>query len=160
MSKQSGKQAHHPVDAAKALEVVLHKILEADLLEEVFLPALDATIYAHRHVALLAHHRAETPLFVACGKMLQGIRQVIKFASIKELFRHVVLEPEHLGDFHLNAHGPTNITEQVMVGGIDLLGFFDRAVVQPQNHVVVIPRFIKARSSYGHGFVGVMGKDC
>lgn len=50
----------------------------------------------------------------------------------------MVLEPQDLRDFHFDAHGAANIAQQVVAGGIDLVGLLDGAVVEPQNNIAVI----------------------
>lgn len=70
--------------------------------------------------------------------MGQGVGQIVELAAIEQLWRHVVLEPENLGDLHLDAHAAADVLEQVVVRGVDLLGLLDRAVVQPQDDVTVV----------------------
>lgn len=91
--------------------------------------------------------------------MGQSIGQVIKLASCKQVGGHVVLEPQDLGNFHFDAHGAANIAQQVVTGGIDLVGLLDGAVVKPQNNVAVIAIIREVRTGDGHWFVGVMSEN-
>ena len=63
--------------------------------------------------------------------MLQRIRQVVEFTPVKQLLGHIVLQPQHLGDFHFNTHRPANIPQQVMFCVVYFLGLFDGAMVEP-----------------------------
>lgn len=46
-----------------------------------------------------------------------------------------------------------------MAGSVDLLGFFDRTVVQPENDVTVAAIVLEVGARDGDRFVGVVGKD-
>lgn len=149
-------KAHHPVDSAHALEVIFGQVTQTNVLQEIFLPSLDAPIDTNRHVPLLTDHAAEASLFVACSNVRKGIPQIIELASVKKLLGHVVLEPKHLGDLHLNGHLATDIAEQVVVGSIDLRGFLDWTVIQPQDHVAVR---IEVWARYRDRLVGIIGEN-
>ena len=62
----------------------------------------------------------------------------------------MVLQPEYLGDLHLDGHLPTDISKQIMLGGIDLGGLLHRTVVKPKDDIAVR---IKVRSCDGDGLV-------
>src|SRR2546430_13960050 len=109
MRKACHERAHHPVNPTHSLEVVLCEVSQADRLIEILLPALNTTVNADRNIALLAHSATEAPRLIASRQMRQRISQIVKLATVKQLGRHVVLQPEHLWDFHLNAHLTTNI---------------------------------------------------
>lgn len=100
----SKEKAHHPIDSSHPFEIIFHQILQPNFLQEVFLPALDTSIYTNRDEALLTDHTAETPLLVPSCDMGQGIGQIIEFTLVEELLGHVVLQPKNLGDFHLDGH--------------------------------------------------------
>lgn len=152
---------YHPVDTAHALEVVLAQVLQANFLEEILLPALDTTIDTHWDVALLADHRAEAASVVASGQVGESIGQVVELALLKELRRHVVLQPQDLGHFHLNAHLSTDVAEQVVVGGVDLLGLLDWPVVEPEDDIAVVAVcVIELWACDRDGLVGVLAEDC
>jgi hypothetical protein len=153
------KRAHHPVDASHALEIVFDKITEANIVVEILLPALDTTINTNGNVTLLADGAAEAAGLVASSNVSEGISQIVEFAASKELGRHVVLEPENLGDLHLDAHLAADVLEELMVGGVDLFRLLDGAVVEPQNNVAVVAIVVKVRACNGNGLVGVSGKD-
>jgi hypothetical protein len=91
--------------------------------------------------------------------MGQRIREVVELAAVKQLRRHVVLEPEHLGDLHLDAHGAADVLEQLVLGVVDELRLGDGAVVQPQDDVAVVAVVGKGRPCDGHGLVRVVGED-
>jgi hypothetical protein len=63
------EKAHHPVDAAHALEVILDQVAETDLIVKVLLPALDAAVDTNRHVTLLTNNTAVTAGFVSGGQV-------------------------------------------------------------------------------------------
>lgn len=84
--------------------------------------------------------------------MSQCIRQIVKLALIKKFLGHVVLQPQDLGDLHLNGHLPANIAEEVVVSGIDQVGFLDGTVIQPQNDIAVS---VEVGAGHGDGLVGV-----
>src|SRR5687768_17301762 len=117
---QKGK-AHHPVHATHALEVVLDQVAETNLLVKVLLPTLDTAINTNRDETLLTNGATEAPSLVASRQMGQSIRQIVKLALVPQLRRHVVLEPESLGDLHLDAHLATDVLEQLVTGRVDLL---------------------------------------
>lgn len=153
------KLAHHPVDAAHPLEVVLDEVTEADRVVEVLLPALDAAIDADGDKALLADGAAVAPGLTAGGQMGQGVGQVVELAAIERLGRHVPLQPGDLGDLHLDAHPAADIAQEVVVGGVDLVGFGQGPVVQPEDDVAVIAVVGKVGTRHGHWLVSVVGED-
>lgn len=71
----------------------------------------------------------------------------------------MVLEPQNLGNFHFDAHGAANIAQQVVAGGIDLVGLLDGAVVEPQNNIAVIAIVGEVWAGDGYWFVGVVGEN-
>lgn len=87
---------------------------------------------------MFANSGAEAAGILASGHFRQSISKVVEVALGEELWRHVVLQPQDLGHLHLNAHGATDIAEQVVLCVIDFLGLLDRAVVEPQDYVPVI----------------------
>lgn len=71
----------------------------------------------------------------------------------------MVLEPQDLGDFHLNAHLASNILEQLVISGIDLFCLLDRTVVQPENDVAVVAIVGEIGAGNGNRLVGIVGED-
>lgn len=57
------------------------------------MPTLDAAVDTNWHEALFADDTAVASLFVAGGQVLESIGQVVKLAAVKQLLRHVVLQP-------------------------------------------------------------------
>ena len=148
-------KVYYAIDATKTLEVVFTQVLETNLLQKVLLPPLDTAINAHRHVSLLTHDRAETPRLIARSQVRQRIRQIIELALVELLLGHIVLQPQHLRDLHLDAHLAAHIPQQVVVGGIDLLGLLDGAVVKPQHDVAVVAvAVVEVGSCHCYGLVG------
>lgn len=152
----TGNQAHHPVDSAHALEVILCQISESNILQEILLPSLHTAINTDRDIPLLADHTAEAALFVAGCNVCQSIRQIVELALVKHLLGHMVLEPQDLGDLHLNGHLATDIAQQVVVGRVNLRGLLNRAVIQPENDIAVR---VKARPRYRDRLVRVGVED-
>lgn len=150
------KIAYHTIHTSHAPEVVLGQVAEADLLEEVLLPTLGTSIDAHGDVALLADGAAEAPRLATGGDVGQGICQVVEFATVEQLLRHVVLQPESFGDLHLDAHFTTDIAKEVVAGSINLLSLLNRAMVQPQNNVAVVAVVLEVRACDGNGLVCVL----
>ena len=109
ITRRKAKETHHPVYSPHSLEVILHEIPQTNRMIKIFLPAFHTPINADRNEALLAHRAAEAPGLVARGNMRQGIGQIVEFAPIEERRRHIVLEPENLWDFHLDAHRAPHI---------------------------------------------------
>jgi len=153
------KKAHHPVDTTHLLEVVLGKIVKANLMVEVFLPTLDATIDTHWDEALLADNTAVATGLVASSQVGESISKIIELGTCEQLRRHVVLEPEHLWHLHLNAHFSTNIFEKLVLSVVDLLALFDRSVIEPQDDVAVIAIICEVWAGDGERLVGVVGED-
>lgn len=153
------RDSYHSVNATHALEVVLGQLAKTNGLKEVLLPALLTAINTDGHVALLADSAAEAAGLVASGEMGQGISQVVELATIKELLGHVVLEPEGLGDLHLNAHLTADILEELVLGVVDLLGLLVRAVVEPEDDVAVLAVILKFGTGNSDGLVSVCGED-
>lgn len=120
------------------------------------MPSLDAPIDTNGYVSLLADHTAETPLFVARGNVRKGIRQIIELAFVKKLLGHVVLKPKNFWDLHLNGHLSANIAQQVVIGRIDLRGFLNWTVIQPQDHVAVR---VEVRARYRNRLVSIIGEN-
>lgn len=141
--EQQNKRAHHPVDSSHPLKVILHQIAEADCMIKVLLPPLDTAIDANWNKSLLAHRAAKASRVSSSGQMRQGVCKVVKLATIKEVFGHVVLQPQYLWDLHLDAHLAADIAQQIVACGIDLLGFSQGSVVQPQYHVAIFPGGIR-----------------
>ena len=125
------RRLYYSIDSTHALEVVFSEVLEPDLLQEIFLPAFHRAVNTDGDIALFANHGAEAALLIASGKVLKSICQVIELAAIEELFRHVVFEPEHLGDLHLDAHCAAYIAQKIVFCSVDLFGLFHRPVIQP-----------------------------
>lgn len=129
---------YHFINTTHSLEVVLADVAQANLSEEVFLPALDTAVNTHGDVSLLADGTAEATSLTSCSHVGESISQVVELALVEQFFGHVVLEPENLGDLHFNAHLSTDISEEVVVGGIDLLGLLNRPVVEPEDDIAVV----------------------
>ena len=158
--KGGGREgAHHPIDAADSLKVVLHQVLESNLPVEILLPPLDAPVDANGHVPLLAHRTTEAPRLPARSKVRQRIREIVELAPRKQLRRHIPLQPQHLGHLHLNVHGTPDIAEEVVPRGVDLFRLLLRAVVKPEYDVAVGAVVGEVRASDGDGLVGVVGED-
>lgn len=87
---------------------------------------------------MFANGRAEAAGVLSGGHLGQSVSQVVEVALGEELRRHVVLEPQNLGHLHLNAHGATDVAEQVVFCSVDLLGLLDGTVVEPQDDVSVV----------------------
>lgn len=98
---------------------------------KVFLPALDTAVYANGDETLLADGTAEAARLVTGSQMSKSVCQVIKLAAVEQLRGHVVLEPQNLGDLHLDAHLAANILEQLVAGSVDLVRFLDWTVIKP-----------------------------
>jgi len=129
---------YQAIDAAQAPAVVLGQIFKSNLLEEVLLPAPLTAVDADRHVSLFANGRAEATSVLSGSHLSQSVSQVVEVTLGEELRRHVVLEPQNLGHLHLNAHGATNVAEQVVFCSVDLFGLLDGTVVEPQDDVSVV----------------------
>ena len=72
----------------------------------------------------------------------------------------MVLQPQDLWDLHLDRHRPTDVTQKVMLGVVDLLVFLLRTVVQPEHDVAVIAVFVvKVGTRDALGLVGVLSED-
>lgn len=151
--------AHHPIDAANPLEVVLDQIAEPNLVVKVLLPPLDAPVDADGHVPLLAHGAAEAPRLPARGEVGQRVGQVIELAAGEQLGRHVALEPQHLWHLHLDVHGAADVAQEVVARGVDLGRLLLRAVVEPEDDVAVGTVVGEVGPRDGDGLVGVMGED-
>lgn len=150
---------HYTIDATHPPEIVLGQVAKTNGLKKVFLPALLAAVDTNGHIALLADGAAEAARLVARGQVSKGITQVVELAAREELRRHVVLEPEDLGDLHLNAHLAADIFEELMLGGIDFLRLLDGTMIQPENDVAVVSIVRKVRPGNGLGLVSVLGED-
>jgi len=151
---------YHPVDASHALEVVFCEVLEANFLEKVVLPALDTAVDTDRDKALLADDTAEAAGLTTSGNVCEGVGQIVELAPVEELLGHVVLEPKNLWNLHFNAHFTTDITKEVVVGGIDLVRLLLGTVVKPENDIAVVSvGIVKLGASDGDGLVGVIGED-
>lgn len=151
---------NHFIDAAHAFEVILTELLQANLFQKVLLPALDTAVYAHGHKSLLTHDTAETPRLAARRHMRQCIREIIELALIEHLLRHVVLQPQHFWDFHLDGHLAADIAEEVVLCSVDAVGFFHGAVVEPEDHVAVVAVFVvEVGAGDADGGIGVFCKD-
>jgi hypothetical protein len=153
------KKAHHPIDTTHLLEIVLGKVAEANIMVEIFLPALDTTINAYRDIALLANNTAVATSFVASGQVCESICKIVELGTLEQLGRHVVLEPEDLGHLHLDAHLSADILEELVLGIVDLLGLFNGPVVEPQNDVAVVTVVCEVRSGNRERLVGVVSED-
>lgn len=147
--------AYNSIDSPHAPEVVLGQVAQTDFLEEILLPTLGAAVDTYRDVALLAHGTAEASRVASGSQVRQRIAEIIELAAIEQLLWHVVLQPEGFGDLHLNAHLSADIAEEVVAGGIDLLGLFDGAVIQPQYDIAVIAVVLEVGPGYGDGLVRV-----
>jgi len=88
---------------------------------------------------LLADDTAVASSVTSGRQMCKSVAQIIELAAVKQLLRHVILQPQHLRYFHLDGHLAADVAEKVVVGSIDLLGLLHRAVVQPQDYVAIIP---------------------
>ena len=153
--------SYQTVDASKTSAVVFSQILETDLLEEVLLPTLLATIDTNWDVTLLADGRTKAAGILPSGHLGQSIAQVVEVALCEKLWRHVVLQPEDLGHLHFNAHCATDIAEEVVLGSVDLLRLFNGTVVEPQDDVTVVAVCVVelwARNALG--LAGLFVEDC
>jgi len=153
------KRAHHPVDASQSLKVVLGKVAKTDGLEEILLPALHAAIDTDRDKTLFANRAAVTSGLVSGRHMRKCVRKIVKLAPIEQLRGHVVLQPKHLGDFHLDAHLATNVSKQVVLGVIDLLGLCKGSMVKPQHDVPIVSIIGEIRAGHWDRLIGVVGED-
>jgi hypothetical protein len=153
------EKAHHPVDTAHLLEVILGKVTETNVMVEVFLPTLDAAVDANRDVALLANNTAVAASLVASSQVSESICKIVELGTLKHLWGHMVLEPEDFGHLHLDAHLSTNVLEELVVGVVDLFGLFDRSVVEPQDDIAVVAIICEVRSGDRKGLVSVVSED-
>lgn len=133
----TGKKAHHPVDSSDTLKIIPSQVFQTDILEEILLPAFDTSVYANRHISLLAHDATEASLLIACGNVSEGIGEVIKFAFLIEFLGHIVLQPEDLWYFHFDRHLPAHIAEQIMICGVHLFSFLHRAMIEPEDNIAI-----------------------
>jgi hypothetical protein len=153
--------AYQAVDSSETSAVVFDQILKTNVFEEVLLPALLAAIDTDRDVALLADSRTEAASILASSHLSQSIAQIVEVAFRKQLWGHVVLQPQDLGHLHLNAHRATDITKEVVLGGIDLLGLLDGTVVEPQDDVsVVAVCIVELGACDALGLTGLFVEDC
>lgn len=120
------------------------------------MPAFDTAINTNRDIALLADHTAEASLLIACGQVSESIGKIVELALFKHVLWHVILEPESLWDLHLDGHLTTDITQQVMLGGIDLCRFLDGAMIEPQNDIAVT---VEIRAGNRDRLVCILGED-
>lgn len=95
-------RTHFAVDSAQSLEIIFHKIPQANGFQKVSLPSLDTTINTNGDISLLAHRTTEAPILILGSHMCQSIGQVVELAPIEQFLRHVVLQPQDLGNLHLN----------------------------------------------------------
>jgi hypothetical protein len=153
-----GFQAHHPVDSAHAFEVVLDQVIKPNGCVEVLLPALDTAVDTDWYETLLAYGAAKASRFVPGRQMGEGIAQIVELAAVEELGRHMVLQPQDLGDLHFNAHFATDISKEIVAGLIDLIRLIASSVVEPQNHVSCVAIVFKTGSGDGNWLVGVVGE--
>lgn len=128
---EGGRRAYNSVHTAHAPKVVFSKIFQSDILKEIFLPALLTSIHTNGNIALLADSAAKASVLIARGQVRQRISQIIELAAVEQLLGHIVLEPQHLGNLHLDAHLAAYVAEQVVARGIDLVRLLDRTMVQP-----------------------------
>ena len=126
---------------------------------KVLLPALDAAVDADGDIALLTDNTAVAASLVAGGQVCESISKIIKLGALKDLGWHVVLEPEHLGHLHLDAHLAANILEELVLGVVDLLGLFNRPMVEPKNDVPVVAIVGKVRPCDRQRLIGIMGEN-
>lgn len=152
------EKAHHPIDTTHLFEIVLGKFAEANIMVEIFLPALDTAINAYRDKALLANNTAVATSFIASGQVCESICKIVELGTLEQLGRHVVLEPEDLGHLHLDAHLSADVFEELVLGVVDLLGLFNGPVVEPQNDVAVVTIVCEVRSGNGKRLVGVVSE--
>ena len=80
---------------------------------------------------MLADHAAETSLLITGSYMLERICKIVELASVEQLRRHVVLQPQYFGHLHLYAHRAAHVSQQVVVCSVDLLGLLHRSMVEP-----------------------------
>jgi hypothetical protein len=152
------EKAHHPIDTTHLFKIVLGKVAEANIMVEIFLPALDTAINAYRYKALLANNTAVATSLVACGQVCESICKIIELGTLKQLGRHVVLEPEDLGHLHLDAHLSADVLEELVLGVVDLFGLFNGPVVEPQNDVAVVTIVCEVGSGNGERLVSVVSE--
>lgn len=62
----------------------------------------------------------------------------------------MILQPQHLGDLHLNGHFAAHVAEQVVLSGIHHFGFLHRTVVQPKDDIAVR---VKVGACYGNWLI-------
>lgn len=156
---RENEKAHHPIDTTHLLEFILGKISKANFVVKVLLPALDAAVDTNGDVALLTDDTAVAASLVASSQVCEGISKIVKLGTLKDLGRHVVLEPEHLGHLHLDAHLAANVLEKLVLGVVDLLGLLDRSMVKPQNDVPVVAVICKVRPCDGQRLIGIVGEN-
>lgn len=91
--------------------------------------------------------------------MGQSIGQVVELASGEQIGGHVVLQPQNLGNLHFDAHGATNIAQEVVTGGIDLVSLLDGSVVEPQNDVAIVAIVREVWAGDGYWLVGIVSEN-
>ena len=96
------ERTHLAMDTTESLKVVLCEFSEADGLQEIALPALGTAVDPDWDMALLADNAAPASVLIASRHMRKSVCQVVEFAFVEEFLRHVVLQPEDLGNLHLN----------------------------------------------------------
>ncbi len=155
-SKVAAPRTHYPVHSTQSHEIVFCEFRQTDLSQEIFLPSLDAAVNPNWDKSLLAHGAAKAPSFCARGHVCQSVDQVVELTPIKELFRHIILQPQNFGDFHLYRHSTSHVLQKIMLGCIDDFGFLDRPMIKPQDDIMII---VKLRTGHRHRLVSVMGED-
>lgn len=83
VSLENENRAHHPINSSNSFEVVKRQVSQANLVQKVLLPALDASVHAYRDVALFADGAAEASSLVARGQMGERICKIVKLAACK-----------------------------------------------------------------------------
>jgi hypothetical protein len=125
------------------------------------LPSFDTAVNTDWNEPLLADYTAVTSAFASSSQMCECVSQIVELAAVEELLRHVVLQPQHLWNLHLDRHLTSNITKEVVLRGIDLVRLLDRSVIKPENDIAVITILvIKVWPSDRNRLVRVVSEDC
>lgn len=148
------------MNATHPLKVILGKIAQTDGLEEILLPALLASVDTHRDVSLLADGAAEAPGLVPSGQVGERIGQVVELAAIEQLGGHVVLEPQGLGDLHLDAHLTAHVLEQLVLCAVDLLRLLDGAMIEPEDDIAIAAIVLEVWASDWDRLICVGRENC
>ena len=144
--------AHGPHAGADARETLVGQDAEADLPEEVGLPATPLLA----EIGPLAHGGAERAHVDARGPVHEVVGQIEQARRALPRRGQVLGQPQQLGRLHLGRHPAADVAQHLVAGRVDAGGLRRRAVVHPDHDV---PGVV-ARGAHGHGaIVSVEGDE-